>query len=374
MRRRRLLANWRSTLAEAGVTVDVVDPNHVRLVSHADDGADVRVGSLLVQVKAFRYPITPSQVPPAPESGAGLLILPSATVALLRTATSRGWSVVTEDGTADVRIGDRHVQSARAQREGALFGGPARQSGRGPISWPRWTIARVLLAAGSLPLPQSAAAQLLGTSQATVSRAIATMEREGLVHTALSTDVRRISADWDGLLDWWLQHYPGPGGTDSYWYSLDDLRTQARKAVAELERTSPTAEPVLSGDLAADYVAPWRRPASVTLYVRNSTPLDHAGFVSVASPEGATLIVRAPKDPGVWMPAQWVLEEQTRLLLADPLQVLHDLMHAAGPDAAEAAAHMRSKLRTDLREMWAKSRLGHPTESPAGRDESGMGR
>lgn len=362
-----VLADWRTTLAEAGVTVDVVDPNHVRLVSHADSGADVRVDSLLVQVKTFHYPITPSKVPPPPKDGAGLLIVPTATPALLRAAALRGWSVVTNDGTADVRIGERHVQSARAQDAGGLFAEPSRHGERGPISWPRWTIARVLLATGSLPLPQSAAARLLGTSQATVSRAIAPLERKGLVQTAVSADVRRITANWDGLLDWWLKHYPGPAGTVSYWYSLDDLRLQTRKAVAELERNSPSADPVLSGDLAADYVAPWRRPASVTLYVRNATPLEHAGFVSVAGPEGATLVVRAPKDPGVWMPDEWVLEEKARLRLADPLQVLYDLMHAAGPDAAEAAAHMRLKLRTDLREKWAKTRVGHTTEHSAGK-------
>ncbi len=364
------MADWRTTLADAGVTVDVVDADHVRLVDHADD---LRAGSVLVQIKAFRYPITPSKVPPAPEGGAGLLIVPSATRALIQTARARGWSVITDDGTADVVIGERRVQ--RAPDEGDS---PARQSGlsgRGPISWPRWTIIRVLLATGTLPLPQSDAAQLLGTSQATVSRAISTLERDGLVRTTESANHKRVvePTDWDRLLDWWLQHYPGPGGTDSYWYSLDELRSQARHAVAELGRASSTADPVLSGDLAADYVAPWRRPASIVLYVRHSAPLDHAGFVSVAGPQEATLVVRAPKDPGVWMPTEWPLEEETELRLADPVQVLHDLMHAAGPDSGEAVAHLRVKLRTDLRKIWAMARLGQSISNPAARNDTGAG-
>jgi hypothetical protein len=361
-RMENLVPDWRTTLADAGVTVDVVDANHVRLVAHPDHSADVVAGSLVIQVKTYSYPITPSKLPPPPPEGRGLLVVPSATPSLIKAAQERGWFVVTDDGRANLQIGDRHVLLTGAPTGDSRFPWPtSRAKTRGPISWPRWTLARVLLATCGEPFAQADAAHVVGTSPPTISRAIASLEGQGFVRVKESPG--RASTiqvtNWDGLLSWWLMHYPGPGGTHSYWYSLEDLRTQVRSAVAALQATTKSAEAVLSGDLAADYIAPWRRPASATVYVRHAAPLDRAGFVQVAGPGEATLTVCAPKDPGVWMPAPWVLEEDpVQLRLADPIQVLYDLTLAAGPDAGEAADHLRAKLRSDLRPRWAAVRIG----------------
>ena len=366
------MADWRNTLAEAGITVDVVDADHVRLLAHTSHGSDIVAGSLVVQVKAYSYPITPSKLPPSPGEGPGLLVVPSATAAFLRAAQQRGWFVVTNDGTANVRIGDKHVRT-RAHAEDDPLGWQRRQTRtRGPISWPRWTLARVLLASSGLPLSQADAARIVGTSPPTISRALKTLERHDLVRVEDSPGLASVIQviQWDQLLDWWLQNYPGPGGTRSYWYSLEDLRTQAGTAVTALKAAAPAGEPVLSGDLAADYIAPWRRPDSVTIYVRRSATLEREGFVQVSGRDEATLVVCAPKDPGVWMPAPWILgDPEAQLRLADPLQVLYDLTTAAGPDAGEAADQLRAKLRSDLRERWAAARMAKPAGRPSTQED-----
>lgn len=363
------MPDWRTTLADAGVTADAVDADHVRLVASPDASADLTGGSVVIEVKTYGYPITPSKLPPPPAGGQGLLVLPSATAGLIRAAQERGWYVVTDDGRANVLVGDRHV--VRTGDNGPGWESPPANT-RGPVSWPKWTLARVLLATGEQPFPQAKAADVVGTSAPTISRALASFLKHKFVRVKDSPG--RPSTihvtNWQGFLAWWLRQYPGPGGTNSYWYSLEDARTQARSAVAALRSAAPDAQPVLSGDLAADYIAPWRRPASVTLYVRHSAPLEAAGFVQVAGPGEASLTVCAPKDQGLWMPFPWILEEEPeQLRLADPVQVIFDLARATGPDASEAADHLKTRLHTDLRARWASARLAGSQSTQAMNDE-----
>jgi hypothetical protein len=327
---------WRDVLAQAGVTVETVDATHVRL-RHGGS-------SKIVLLREFRRPLHSSQLPPAPNEPT-LLVLPRATQRMIDAAVRDGWYVVTDTGALAVRLGthllERHPRSTAAE-------GPART--RGPASWATFAIARRLLAAPAMT--QRELAERCGLSQSRVSRLASRLVNAGLVE---QTAGQWRPSDWDTLLDWWLRTYPGAAGTASYWYSLDDPATQTVKALTVLQ-TAPAAHPVISGDVAADLLAPWRRPTSTIIYTKIGAPLENAGFIAVGTPDKASLALRAPADPGVWLPTPWIVGDH--LAVADPLQVLHDLTVVPGSDRTEAAHLLREALRTTHRISWQQAVTG----------------
>lgn len=315
---------WIEVLARMGVTVETVDADHAHLRSDA--------ASVTLRLHRINRQIAPSQVPtPPPEPS--LLAVTRATDRAVTTAVNRGWDIVTDDGKVHVQIGDRLVSH---QRIAPAWPGEGR---RGPISWATFTLGRRLLAGPAAT--QERLAERTGTSQATVSRALGRWARAGLVE--------QTSAGWqptsfDALADWWIANYPGPGGVTSYWYSLDAPRTQVRAVLDVLDR--PVA---VSGDPAADALAPWRRPSTVTIYAQTGQSLASAGFVPVGSPDEATLTLCAPRDPGIWLPAPWVA---SGMPICDPVQILYDLAVSRGSDRVEAGNHLRTALCSTLSARW----------------------
>lgn len=326
---------WREVLAQAGVTVETVDAAHMRL--RAGDREQV------VLLREIPYPIAPSQVP-ARSGEPGLLVLPRTTPHVIEVAAEHGWDVVTDSGMVSLRIArDRSVQAQGVRTPRRT---PRR---RGPAPWATFTVARRLLAA-----PASSQAELAARSHVTqpkVSRVLATLGELGLVERAAG---EWRPSDWERLFDWWLANYPAPGGVTSYWCSLDDIATQARKAVQAIP---PHAQPVVSGDAAADMLAPWRRPNRSTIYARTGAALAEAGFVAVGSLEEASLVLCAPADPGVWLPRSWVV--RNGLSVADPLQIAYDIARGPDSDRAEAVEHLRSALQRQLASSWGESVTTH---------------
>lgn len=340
---------WRQALAEAGVAVDAVDVDHVRLW---DDH-----GELVVRVKHFHYPIAPSKVPERPDEP-GLLVLPRASARTMATAVERGWFVVTDTGAVSLTLGGRRID-----RSASIATTSEERQAPGPKSWLTFTLARRLLAAPGAS--QTELAKRAGMSQPKVSRIFQNLLDQGLVER---TADGWVPADWDEMVDWWLARYPGPGGTTSYWYSLDDLSTQAAQAVSVLTRAAPNADPVLSGDAAADLLAPWRRPSRAVLYSHAAESLASAGFVPVVTAEDATLIVVAAADPGVWLPRPWQVaggSPEAKFNVADPLQVLFDVVGSGATDADEAATRLRSQLRGRLADRWRSAVVGNEGWGPA---------
>ena len=316
---------WIDVLARAGVTVETVDADHVRL----DDGATSAVFRL-----RRASSVVPSRVPSAPEEP-GLFVTPRVSARTAEALAAAGWSVVTDVGQLAVRLDDRWItpepQPTVPTQPGATQ--------RGPTSWALFTVARRLLAGP--PSTQEDLARRCGVSQPRVSRLLARLHADGLV---VRTPHGWAPVDWDALADWWLARYPGPGGVTSYWTSLDPPTVQAAETLLALNATDPD-NAVLSGDVAADSLAPWRRPVSSVLYVRTGRPLP--GLVPVGTPDEATVTVCAPADPGLWLPSPWQARGHH---LADPLQVLYDL--SPGTDRAEAATQLRHALRTTHLDRW----------------------
>jgi hypothetical protein len=327
---------WQEKLVDAGVMVETVDADHVRLRTGT--------GTRVVRLKVLHRPLNPAKVEPLPPGEQGLLVLPRASKQVEQAALERGWELVTADR---VVLRDK-LPEAPAQDEIQRAGGatpPARR--RGPQPRGALTAIRRLLAAG--PATQSQLAELSGLSQPYLSKVLAELSREHLVDRTTKgwapTDRRR-------LIDWWLRRYPGPGGATSYWASLAPLADQARTA------TAGVPEPVaVSGDLAADLLTPWRRPRLVVVYAEQPPTLTNRGFVSAASIEDATLALTAPADPGVWLPRPWPVGD-ARLLVAEPLTVLYDIGRAGGPDAVEAAEHLTAALLDRLADSWREAVIG----------------
>lgn len=90
--------------------------------------------------------------------------------------------------------------------------------------------------------------------------------------------------------------------------------------------------------MAADLVAPWRHPRSATIYVPAMDNLARTGLVAVAAPDDGTVAVCVPNDRSVWPiePVDRTFRERT-IRIADPLQVLNDVLAAADVDSAAAA-------------------------------------
>lgn len=324
---------WRDVLADAGVTVETVDARRVRLRDES--------GEHVLLLKRSSRVLPPSQIPTTPPETA-LLVVPRATRRAVDAATAAGWNVVSDAGQLALRLGGReYVSGARASAAPE-----PREVSPGPKPWTTLTVARRLLAGP--PATQVVLAERVGATQSQVSRSLARLAGLGLVE-------RRTMGwgpvDWNMLCDWWLENYPGPGGIESYWYSLDAPVEQVSKALTLLGDRA-----AVSGDVAADAIAPWRRPVDALVYVRAGVSLEAQGMVAVASAADATLTVTAPEDPGLWLPRPWTTADGTSI--ADPLQIVYDIIRGSGTDRNEAANHVREALRTTLRTRWQEAARG----------------
>jgi hypothetical protein len=180
-----------------------------------------------------------------------------------------------------------------------------------------------------------------------VSQTLRQLQRAGLVLRA-EADGRTgwVADDWDALLDWWLTTYPGPGGITTYWYGLTSPREQAGAVIAAL--ADGERRVAVSGDVAADEIAPWRRPGRAVIYAeirdgKDGPDLTATGLTP-SGPAEATLELIVPADPGVWVAPSPTGAEST-LPLADMLQVFWDVRRAPGADSDQALAALLPKLR-----------------------------
>lgn len=339
---------WRQVLADQGVVVDVVDRHHVRVTDESSSTTEV------LWFRRSDRPLPASKVPSAPE--AGLLAVPRGTDAFMERARRAGWSVVTDEGAIDLIIGERRILTSRHENGDPA---PARP---GVVPWPLYSTVRVLAALTAsqgpeLQITQHRLAASIGASQPTVSRCLKRLAADGVVSTAAS----KIQLDdLQSLIDWWMRNYRGPGGITSYWYGLDSPTDQAAAAIDVLSSQLGGAghRVGVSGEVAADLLAPYQRPGSVRIYVRRAESLSRAGLVPVVSPGDATLQVTVPDDPGLWLPTPWPIPQLgVTAGFADPLTILHDLREASSPTADEASAHLLSQLVGPLAGMWARARL-----------------
>lgn len=199
---------------------------------------------------------------------------------------------------------------------------------RGRPSWGRHALMRVLLFSDE-PRTQVELAAQIGTSQAAVSKAL-----KDWMGTVEKANGRWRAVEPERLWDRFLDTYPGPGGITESWYSLDPIIKQAEDAQA----TSPDV--LLSGDAAADTIAPWRVPRKALVYAKKGLPLARAKFAEAARDE-ASLEVVIPADPTIWATAAaWSAHPRT----VDPVLAAWDVRRTGGPDAGEAIDRLARRV------------------------------
>jgi hypothetical protein len=256
-----------------------------------------------------------------------LYVVPKATAALADGALA-------DPTIAVVSVQDRVVILRGKRMEEVLPTGlaAARQGAaptRGRVAWGRYALLRVLLRT-SRPRTQMDLAAECGVSQVTISNGLRTLD----------TAVVRDEGGWRALRPetlWaqFLAEYPGPQGITSYWLGLEPIVRQAktvRDAAAEVDG-------LVSGDPAADLIAPWRVGSRAVIYARTGLDLARLGFAET-TPEKATLEYVVPADPTIWSTARaW---SATALgFTTDPALAAWDVQRTGGPDAADAVERIR---------------------------------
>ena len=248
-----------------------------------------------------------------------LYIVPRVNATLRRL--SRDWSDVDVVGTRDGVVIVAGVETRVVDLDG-----PSGRPVRGRVPWGRLALMRVLVRTTE-PRAQTELAHECGITQAGVSLGL----------QALGELVQRMPSGWiavdrSSLWDAFLAQYPGPGGITTSWYGLQSPVEQADAAVA----AASGDQPLVSGDVAADRLAPWRRPRIAHVYLGSGLDLEPAGFAPAGQAD-ATLLVTVPLDPTIAATAAaW-----SGVGLVDPLLAAFDVLRSGGPDAPDAVARLR---------------------------------
>ncbi|WP_157983775.1 hypothetical protein [Nesterenkonia muleiensis] len=200
-------------------------------------------------------------------------------------------------------------------------------------AWTRWAVERYLLLAAE-PARQPVIAEMLGTSQQSVSNAA-----RYLGDLVIDHGDGLVARDRSRLLNHWRDEYIGPGGQEFGWYSLDPIAEQVTNAVDVANFLD--AQPLVSGDMAADRYAPWKLPTRGRIYVSIPIDLSDDGFVPAPINE-ATLTVCTPRDPSLWklLDLFSAPEGTDNSTLADAMIVYWDLAHSPELDSDAAAEHL----------------------------------
>jgi hypothetical protein len=333
-----LMSDWTALMKE-GFTVDAVGPDQIVLGRPSTGALDI-----LLSVVTLRAPLSPSHVE---RLGSRfplqriLIVVPSASGAALDLAAAHGWSVLATSGRGTrIVLGDS-VLDVEPPRVGAE-NHPPRRPGR--PAYGAFAVGRQLLR--GRPVVQAGLASTTGLTQPRVSQVLADLSRRDLVSRWSEEGAARWSVpDWDKLLDWWMAGYPGPGGVATSWFGLRPVREQAEAAVEVVRGVG--GKVAVSGDVAADDLAPWRLPRVALAYVDLTSchgpdlpgRLVQAGLTPAAKGE-ATLEIRFPADPGIWGDAA-----DGHIPVANEVQVLWDVQRSGGSDAGQAAARLRAVIR-----------------------------
>jgi hypothetical protein len=187
-------------------------------------------------------------------------------------------------------------------------------------------------------LSQSEIARRLGVSHVAVGKQLPLPS--GLVERA--AEGWRV-VDRGRCWDRFLAEYPGPRGLSTFWAATGELVDQlARVERVALERGH--GEPAVSGDFAADFYAPWRRPSRVVAYVTEHPALQEDGFATVRSAE-ATVELRTPRDRTILSMSRVGPSASggPGRRYVDPLIAAWDLRRSPGGDVDAAVEQLRSQ-------------------------------
>lgn len=176
-----------------------------------------------------------------------------------------------------------------------------------------------------VPITQIELASAAGVSQPAVSQYLTSLRANGdtvFENPGWLPVPEKLSASYRSC-------YSSRFTDQAYWYRIDDVSAQ----VAELVAREPGL--VVSGDVAADRVRPWRVPSAAVVYgVVDDDVMDDLGFVPADSAAVASVVVRPDPDDRFRTQAHR-LEDMT---IAPLVHLVADLLDLGGDDRADAAA------------------------------------
>ncbi len=174
------------------------------------------------------------------------------------------------------------------------------------------------------PITQVDLAVKVGVSQPAVSQYLANLRtREGV-----SFEDPGWLGDRASLPVLYWEGYGSRFVEQSCWYRIDAVNAQ----VDDLVRRWP--ELVVSGDVAADAVSPWKVPSVAIVYGETAdSALDDLGFVRADTPASASVLVRPVPDDRF---SDEVVDHGS-LRVAPYLHLVSDLVGLGGDDRIEAA-------------------------------------
>lgn len=309
-------------LAEHDLAVCLPDAHHVILTGPSGER------KYLLQI--LTRPPGPAQVVQAAadastEDLAGLLIAPKASPAAQQAARRAGVSLLlAPDSIGQLTRGHLITPSGDLLTLAQTTATPARP---GPRPWATIAIATYLLEGNAST--QAVLAGRAGVSQARTSQVLHALER-----WVQRTNRGWTATDTAGLTQWLAEQSP-PGRTATTWLGLDDPAPAAISVAHWL--TARNVKYALSGDVAADLLAPWARPTRALVYVDQALDLTPLGLTP-APPDVATLELVVPDDPYILRDARLLLSD---LVIAHPWRAWVDAVARGNTDAADA-------LRTHL--------------------------
>jgi hypothetical protein len=248
----------------------------------------------------------------------------------------------------DRRVAYAAVDQAAVRFQGELHQArgdrPVPPSHVGRVSFARLAMLRLFALGPIEPLSQSEIARRLGVSHVAVGKQTPPPD-ELVERTPAGWQVVDRAACWDRF----MAEYPGPRGLTTYWAATGDLAAQLGR-VQRVAHERGDVAPAVSGDFAADFYAPWRRPSRAVAYLTTQPPLEEHGFATVRSAD-ATVELRTPRDPTILtMSRSWPsTRDRTVRRYTDPMITAWDLRRSPGGDVDSAVDQLRARaLREPL--------------------------
>jgi hypothetical protein len=269
-------------------------------------------------------------------SGHPLMVAPFVSETLGSSLTRDGWSWADAQGNFHLRAPGLILRQRRTYTAPTL---KRRSLPRGSGSY---AVIRALVAfnGGEDEEPGATAlAAQAGISQPRASQILHHLNDLQLVHTF---GHGRWEPDREALLDRFLAEYPGPGGSEQYYYTLDSPVDIA----VRVGRIGTSVRPIaVSADVGPDLIVPWRRPSLVILYTRHALDPSDLELTDALGRHDANVILRNPGDRSIFPTPALIGEVRgNEVSLADPLQQIWDLQDLGGADRIEAAGRLREWL------------------------------
>ncbi len=334
-------ARW---LRESGLTVEDLTPAN---------GADAGVDAIL-EVKTgdrgARFAVQAKSRAPYPHElerlkqswhglaahGHPLIVAPYISEPLGSILTRDGWSWADAQGDFDLRAPGLLFRQRRTSTP------PAPKRMTLPRGSGSFAVVRALVGFSGEEDEEPGATALAAQAGVSQPRASQILHRLHELELVDRSGHGRWEPRREALLDRFLAEYPGPGGSEQYYYSLDSPLDVAVRASPAGTHSRPI---VASADVGPDLILAWRRPSLAILYAKHAIDPSGLGLTQAQGRHDANVIMRTPQDQSVFPIPVLVAQVQGRdVLLADPLQQIWDLQDLGGADRIEAAGRLRQWL------------------------------